>query len=211
MSDRQTIPSSLAASPVIAIVRGGAGEHLLSACEALLDRGIVHLEITTNTPGWERAVTELAAREAAVIGVGTVLTAEHVARAAVAGASFVVAPNTDARVGAAAAAAGLGWYPGAFTPTEIALAWELGATAVKVFPAAQAGGPAFLSAVRAPLPHVLLVPTGGIGADDARAYLDRGAVAVGLGSPLLGDALDGGSLDDLRARADAVLLAVSGG
>lgn len=211
MSDRQSIPSSLAASPVIAIVRGGAGEHLLPVCEALLDRGIVHLEITTNTPGWEGAVADLAARESAVIGVGTVLTPEHVARAAGAGASFVVAPNTDARVGEAAAAAGLGWYPGAFSPTEIALAWQLGATAVKVFPAAQAGGPAFIAAVRAPLPHILLVPTGGVGADDARAYLQRGAVAVGLGSPLLGDALEGGSIDELRRRADAVLEAVRGG
>lgn len=211
MSDRQPVPASLASSPVIAIVRGGAEQHLLPVCDALLERGIVHLEITTNTPGWESAVTELASREGSVIGVGTVLTAEHVARATGAGAAFVVAPNTDARVGSAAAEAGLAWYPGAFSPTEIALAWELGATAVKVFPAAQAGGPAFIAAVRAPLPHILLVPTGGIGVDDASAYLQRGAVAVGLGSPLLGDALDGGSMDALRARADAVLEAVSRG
>lgn len=206
MSTRTPLPASLATSPVIAIVRGGSPEHLLPVCESLLDAGIVHLEITTNTAGWEEAIRALSTRDGAVIGSGTVLTAEHVERTAAAGGTFVVSPNTSAEVGAAAAAAGLGWYPGAFTPTEIVTAWNLGATAVKLFPARAAGGASYISDVRAPLDDVAIVPTGGIALDDIAAYRAAGAVAVGLGSPLLGDALTGGSLDALAERARTALL-----
>lgn len=205
MTARRPVPASFAASPVVAIVRGGDPAFLLPTCEALLDAGIVHLEITTNTEGWEEAVRVLSAREGAVIGAGTVLTADHVARTAAAGGTFVVAPNTDETVGAAAAEAGLDWYPGALSPTEIARAWDAGATAVKVFPARSAGGPAYLADVRAPLPHIPLMPTGGVALADIPAYRAAGAIAVGLGSPLLGDALRGGALSDLTERARIAL------
>lgn len=205
MTVRQPLPSSLAGSPVVAIVRGGDPAFLLPTCEALLDAGIVHLEITTNTEGWEDAIRTLSVREGAVIGSGTVLNAEHVARTVAAGGTFVVAPNVSAEVGAAAAGAGIGWYPGALSPTEIVHAWDLGATAVKVFPAKSAGGPGYLADVRAPLSHISIMPTGGVALTDIAAYRAAGAVAVGLGSPLLGDALRGGSLDDLAARARTAL------
>jgi 2-dehydro-3-deoxyphosphogluconate aldolase / (4S)-4-hydroxy-2-oxoglutarate aldolase len=92
--------------------------------------------------------------------------------------------------------------PGALTPSEVAAAWAAGAAAVKVFPVSAVGGPAYLKAVLAPLPEVPLVPTGGVGIDDIAAYLAAGAVAVGIGSPLLGDAGEaGGDLDGLRDRA----------
>jgi 2-dehydro-3-deoxyphosphogluconate aldolase/(4S)-4-hydroxy-2-oxoglutarate aldolase len=203
MTSRLPLPATLAESPVIAIVRGGDPAHLLPACEALLDAGIVHLEITTNTTGWEDAIRTLSARDGAVIGSGTVLTAEHVERTAAAGGTFVVSPNTSPEVAQAAAAAGLGWYPGAFTPTEILTAWNLGATAVKLFPARAAGGPSYISDVRAPLDDVAIVPTGGIALSDIAAYRAAGVVAVGLGSPLIGDALTGGSLEAL-AEGDHV-------
>lgn len=205
MSARLPLPGTFATSPVVAIVRGGDPAFLLPTCETLLDAGIVHLEITTNTDGWEDAIRVLAAREGAVIGAGTVLDADHVTRTAAAGGTFVVAPNTSEAVAAAAADAGLAWYPGAYTPTEILHAWDLGATAVKVFPARSAGGPGYLADVRAPLPHVLVMPTGGVALTDIAAYRSAGAVAVGLGSPLLGDALRGGSLAELADRARTAL------
>jgi 2-dehydro-3-deoxyphosphogluconate aldolase/(4S)-4-hydroxy-2-oxoglutarate aldolase len=100
--------------------------------------------------------------------------------------------------------------PGALTPSEILATWESGVTAVKVFPAAPVGGPAYLAALRGPLPQVPLVPTGGIEIDDTRAYLDAGALAVGLGGPLVGDACQGGSLDALRERAERLVAAATG-
>jgi len=205
MTIGRPVPASFAVSPVVAILRGGDPAALLPTCEALLDAGVVHLELTTNTEGWADAIRILRARGDAVVGAGTVLTTDDVARTADAGGTFVVSPVTDEAIAAAAAEAGLDWYPGAATPTEIVRAWDLGATAVKVFPARAAGGPGLLADVRAPLPHIPLMPTGGVGIADIAAYRDAGAIAVGLGSPLLGDALRGGSLTALADRARAAL------
>jgi 2-dehydro-3-deoxyphosphogluconate aldolase/(4S)-4-hydroxy-2-oxoglutarate aldolase len=200
----------LRATGVVAILRGGDGRHVERVAATLVETGVACVEITTNTPGWADAVTGLrASYDDAVVGVGTVLTGDDVARAADAGATFVVAPNTDEAVGAAADRAGLGWLPGAFTPTEVVRAWRAGATAVKLFPAAEAGGPAYLAALRAPLADVPIIPTGGVDAGQAVAYLRGGAVAVGAGSPLLGDALSTGDLDGVRRRARRFLDAIA--
>lgn len=192
-------------SRVVAIVRGGDERYLMPVCRALVDAGIGAIEITTNTTGWEQAVQALADEGSVAVGAGTVLTPDHVARAAEAGASYVVAPDIDLDVARAAADRGLGWLPGALSPTEILRAWRAGATAVKVFPAASVGGPSYLRQVRAPLDDVLLVPTGGVKLDEILAYLAAGAVAVGLGSPLIGDALEHGDLQALVARAARVI------
>jgi 2-dehydro-3-deoxyphosphogluconate aldolase/(4S)-4-hydroxy-2-oxoglutarate aldolase len=213
-------PSRRAPGPVLrrsgllAILRSPAGERLARACDVLLEAGVVCLEITLNTPGALEGVRRLAAQHRAdvEVGVGTVRRPEEVDAAAEAGATFVVAPNTDEAVGRRAAELGLGWFPGAFSPTEIARAWDLGATAVKVFPAGSAGGPRYLAEVRAPLDDVLMVPTGGVGIEDVPGYLRAGAVAVGMGSPLLGRALqDDAELATLGQRARAALDAVARG
>lgn len=209
MTERMTLPALVRTSRIVAIVRGGAPENTLPACETLIRSGIACLEVTTNTPGWQATIASLAARDDVLVGAGTVRTAAQAEAASDAGASFVVAPDTNPAVAQAARARGMGWYPGALTPTEIAAAWDAGATAVKVFPASAVGGPSYLKAVRAPLDDVVLMPTGGVGLADARSYIDAGAVALGLGSPLIGDALDGGSLDELAARARAFAEAVA--
>lgn len=195
------------AGPAVAILRGGTGEHVEDVVRTLVDAGVTAIEITTNTPRWREGIAWAAERygTAASIGVGTVLDPGQVDEAAAAGASFAVSPHTDVAVGERAHERGLGWYPGAATPTEIVHAWQAGARAVKVFPAAQLGGPAFLRQVLAPLDFVDVVPTGGIGVDDAADYLAAGAVAVGLGSPLVGDALVSGDLDGLRDRAERLV------
>lgn len=187
-------------SPVIAILRGGGSATIQAAGRVLAEQGVRWLEVTTNSPGWTDAIADLASTGVDV-GAGTVLNANQAKEAVSAGARFLVAPDTCAEVGQVAHDLGVEWFPGALTPTEIVRAHRLGATAVKVFPAAQCGGPAYIRAVRAPLDDILLVPTGGVALHDIPAYLGAGAVAVGLGSPLVGDALDGGSLLALAHRA----------
>ncbi|MCJ1713616.1 bifunctional 4-hydroxy-2-oxoglutarate aldolase/2-dehydro-3-deoxy-phosphogluconate aldolase [Curtobacterium sp. VKM Ac-2922] len=198
------------AGPAIAILRGGNGEHVDDVVRTLVEAGVRAIEITTNTPGWREGIASAVERHgsAATVGVGTVLDPRQLDEATALGASFAVSPHTDAAIGERAHERGLGWYPGAATPTEIVRAWQLGARAVKVFPAAQLGGPAFLRQVLAPLDFVDVIPTGGIGIDDACDYLDAGAVAVGLGSPLVGDALTSGDLDALRTRAERLVAAM---
>jgi 2-dehydro-3-deoxyphosphogluconate aldolase / (4S)-4-hydroxy-2-oxoglutarate aldolase len=204
----------LTSSGLVAILRSPVGERLRAACDILLEAGVGCLEVTLNTPGALAEVRRLSGqgRPGVEVGVGTVRRADEVDAAAEAGATFVVAPNTDEAVGRRAADLGLAWYPGAFTPTEIARAWDLGATAVKVFPAGLAGGPRYLSEVRAPLDDVLLVPTGGVTVEDVPGYLRAGAVAVGMGGPLVGRALlDDAALAGLSDRARVALDAVARG
>lgn len=197
-----------AAGPAIAILRGGTGDHVEDVIATLVDAGIRAVELTTNTPRWREGIAWATERygSAASIGVGTVLEPRQLDDAAAAGAVFAVSPHLDPAIGERAHERGLGWYPGAATPTEIVRAWQLGARAVKVFPAAQLGGPAFLGQVLAPLDFVDVIPTGGIGIEDATEYLAAGAVAVGLGSPLVGDALSSGDLDALRTRAERLVV-----
>jgi 2-dehydro-3-deoxyphosphogluconate aldolase/(4S)-4-hydroxy-2-oxoglutarate aldolase len=199
---------------LVAILRGRSGDRLTAVCESLLEAGVRCLEITMNTPGALAAVRRLATNgtPGVEVGVGTVRCVDEVDAAADAGASFVVAPNTSPAVGERAAERGLGWFPGALTPTEIATAWDLGATAVKVFPAGSAGGPRYLREVRAPLDDILLVPTGGVGVADVPGYLQAGAIAVGMGGPLVGRALEKDEdLHGLGDRARAALDAVARG
>ncbi|WP_069622432.1 bifunctional 4-hydroxy-2-oxoglutarate aldolase/2-dehydro-3-deoxy-phosphogluconate aldolase, partial [Streptomyces niveus] len=145
----------------------------------------------------------------AVHGVraGTVLTAADAHAVHRAGADFVVTPAVCEGV-TAARELGLPVLAGVMTPTEIVAALRAGACAVKIFPAAQAGGPAYLRALQGPFPDVPFVPVGGVDAAAARAYLDAGALAVGIGSPLVGDAAgtkSGAGVDALRARARTFL------
>lgn len=212
MTGRLDIDPRIAESKVVAILRGGDGGHLLAVADALVESGVRCIEVTANTRGAVESLAALRARHGASVafGYGTVRSVADVDVAARLGVGFVVAPNTAPDVGAAARSRGLGWFPGALTPTEIETAWSLGATAVKVFPAQQAGGPGYLRAVRAPLDDVPLVPTGGIDADEVADYVAAGAVAVGLGSPLIGDALRTGDTSDVRRRAGAALAAARG-
>jgi 2-dehydro-3-deoxyphosphogluconate aldolase / (4S)-4-hydroxy-2-oxoglutarate aldolase len=183
---------------------------MAAVLDTLAEAGIRCLEVTMNTPG---ALDELrAARDRlpgdVELGGGTVLTAEQVDAVADMGGSFVVAPDARPDVADRARARGLGYYPGALTPTEVAVAWQRGASAVKLFPASL-GGPHYLRELRGPFRDVPLLPTGGVGIDDADGYLRAGALAVGVGGALLGDALDGGDLSALRERALRLLASVA--
>jgi 2-dehydro-3-deoxyphosphogluconate aldolase/(4S)-4-hydroxy-2-oxoglutarate aldolase len=203
----------LAAVPVVAILRAGDAGRFLEVGRVLYEGGVRAIEVTLTSRGALEAFGRL--REElpgdAVLGVGTVRTVEGAEEALAAGATYLVAPDFRPEVVSWAAERELPVVPGALTPTEVAAAWAAGATAVKVFPVSAVGGPAYLKAVRAPLPEVPLVPTGGVGLDDIGAYLGAGAVAVGIGSPLLGDAGDpGGDLDGLAGRTRRAVAAATG-
>jgi len=197
---------------VMAILRAPTAHYVERAAEVLIDAGITCIELTLTVPGALDAVARLAQNlpSGVALGVGTVTSAQQAADALNSGAGFLVSPAICPDVQSVAAARGVPHYPGAWTPSEVLTAWQGGAAAVKLFPAAS-GGPGHLRRLRDPLPDVPLVPTGGVALDDVSEYLQAGAVAVGVGTPLLGDALVGGDLAALAERARRLLDAVESG
>jgi 2-dehydro-3-deoxyphosphogluconate aldolase/(4S)-4-hydroxy-2-oxoglutarate aldolase len=186
---------------LIAIIRGEDATASVKAALTLLDEGFQYLEISLNTTDALAVIAQIV-REApsgCFVGAGTMLTVDDVARVRDAGGSFTVTPAVTPSV-LESARLRMPVVAGAMTPTEVVTAMELGATAIKLFPAS-IGGPPYLKALRDPLPHVPFVPVGGVNLECVDEYFGIGAVAVGLGSPLLKDATAGGSLDELRDRA----------
>jgi 2-dehydro-3-deoxyphosphogluconate aldolase/(4S)-4-hydroxy-2-oxoglutarate aldolase len=172
---------------ILAILRGPIEGHEIELVEALVAGGITAAEVSTVTPGYAAIIGRLSAHfaERAAIGAGTVTTPAELKATADAGASFIVSPGTDPAIIHQTRELGLASFPGALTPTEVMLAAESGADAVKIFPAASLG-PSYIRALRGPFPNIPLVPTGGIHLENLRAYLDAGAIAVGIGSELIG-------------------------
>jgi 2-dehydro-3-deoxyphosphogluconate aldolase/(4S)-4-hydroxy-2-oxoglutarate aldolase len=185
----------LRACKLLPILRLPSDAEVLAMSEGLLDGGLPLLELSLTMPNAVPLIAELVARfgAQASIGAGTVLTIEQVDAVAAAGASFLVSPVTDPRILAHARALGLATFPGALTPTEVVTAWNAGADAVKVFPCQAVGGASYLRALKAPLPDIQLLPTGGIHRANARDHLAAGAMALGMG----GDLVD---LEVLRAE-----------
>lgn len=195
--------ATLRSHPVMAIIRGTSEQASLDAGLVLLEEGILLVEVTLTTPGALSTVAALreAAPESAFVGVGTVLTERDVDAVAETGGDFVVTPAVVPAV-AEAARLRIPCAAGAFTATEAYAAWSSGAEVVKLFPAS-VGGPGHLRALRDPFPQIPFMAVGGVGIAEARAYLAAGAIGAGVGGPLVGDAASGGSLDALRARAQA--------
>ena len=201
---KETFLERLATVPLVAILRAANAERFLEVGRVLYEGGVRAIEVTLTSKGALEAFGRLR-RELAddtLLGVGTVRSVADAELAVAAGAAYLVSPGFRPEVVDWAVGRGVPVVPGALTPTEVAAAWAAGATAVKVFPVSAVGGPAYCKALSAPLPEVPLVPTGGVGIEDIGAYLAAGAVAVGIGSPLLGDAGDpGGDLGGLAERA----------
>jgi 2-dehydro-3-deoxyphosphogluconate aldolase / (4S)-4-hydroxy-2-oxoglutarate aldolase len=197
------------AAKVLGIVRYRGGGDVKAVLASILEGGIGMLEVTLDTPGALTAI-ERFADAGAVIGAGTVLTPDDVAAAADAGAAFLVAPVVSDIVVSAARDRGVDVVPGALTPTEVARAAELGAAAVKLFPASL-GGPRYLRSLRGPFPDVPLVPTGGVAVDEVPAYLAAGASCVGLGGELVGRTAprDAAGFAEIRERAAAAVAAAA--
>lgn len=199
---RPELPAAFASTPIVAVLRARRAADYDRVVEVLAGEEIPSLELTLTTPGALDHLPELRRRVPAQIelGVGTVLSVGEAHQAMAAGADYLVTPTTDAAVIAAAVTAGVRIFPGGLTPTELHAGWSLGATAVKLFPAATVG-PGYLSQLSGPFPSMRAIPSGGVGIEDSAAWLRAGAVAVSIGGPLVGDALEGGDLDALRKRA----------
>jgi 2-dehydro-3-deoxyphosphogluconate aldolase/(4S)-4-hydroxy-2-oxoglutarate aldolase len=202
--------AALEVLPVVAILRSATTRYAAAAAEVLSECGIRAIEVTMTTDGALDVLSDIRARcgESATVGAGTVRTVADARRAVSAGAMFLVSPDTNPAVLKVADELGVDMLPGALSPTEVGLALSCGAAAVKLFPASL-GGPAYVRALLQPMPEARLVPTGGIGLDEVGDYLAAGALGVGLGSPLLHQALVDGQLDELRARARSLVAALA--
>lgn len=210
----EQVLNSISTSRLVAIVRLADLSAAVPMSRALLAGGIAALEFTLTNPAALAAVAEVKAALAdfaegrAVIGVGSVLDSATVQAAVEAGAQFVVSPHTDLNTIATCLKLGVPCMPGALTPTEIVTAWNAGASVVKVFPA-RAFGPNYLKDVLAPLPHLKLMPTGGVDLENIAQYLKNGAFAVGLGSNLVDERLvTAADWPGLTARASAYVQAI---
>ncbi|MDR7082523.1 2-dehydro-3-deoxyphosphogluconate aldolase/(4S)-4-hydroxy-2-oxoglutarate aldolase [Arthrobacter ginsengisoli] len=186
---------------LVAIVRGTDGGAAAKAALAVMEEGFRYVEIALTTPDALAAIREVraAAPAGCFVGAGTVLTAQDVEQVDAAGGQFMVTPALAESI-EVSAARGIPVLAGAMTPTEAYEAMTRGATAVKLFPAST-GGPRYLKALRDPFPGIPFIAVGGVGLDEATGYWQAGAVAVGLGSPLFGDAGSGGDLSPVRERA----------
>jgi len=194
---------------ILPIARGLTQAVLLPSAEVLIAEGIAIIEVTLDSPDPYETITALRRRfESMTVGAGTVRTAEMASRAGDAGAQFLVTPHVDSAVIDAARARRLPVIAGALTPTEIVQARERGSDMVKVFPAAPLG-PEYIRLVLSPLKDIPLVPTGGIDAANAAAFIAAGAAAVGVGSSLLG--ARAADRPWLREQARALMAAVQEG
>ena len=172
---------------VIPVVRATSADEAMRAIDAIREGGIPVLEITMTVPGAVKVIEEVAKRygKDALVGAGTVLDPETATACISSGARFVVSPALNLETIACCRRLAVAVMPGALTPTEVVQAWNAGADFVKVFPAGAVGGPSYLKALKAPLPQIELVPTGGVSLKTAGDFIRAGAAALGVGADLV--------------------------
>ncbi|MFC0674657.1 bifunctional 4-hydroxy-2-oxoglutarate aldolase/2-dehydro-3-deoxy-phosphogluconate aldolase [Brachybacterium hainanense] len=209
MAPRNPIPPLTAASGLVVVIRGRDASQYPEVIDTLAEAGVRSVELTLSTPKTLDVLPELAERygEGMDVGIGTVTSRAQLLRALDGGARYIVTPVTNVELVETAVASGVPILPGGLTPTELFSSWSAGASAVKVFPAGVVG-PGYIKDLRGPFPDIEVVPSGGVDLDSAQAWLRAGAAAVSVGGPLLGDALKGGSLAELAARARDFVAAV---
>ncbi|MFC6786239.1 bifunctional 4-hydroxy-2-oxoglutarate aldolase/2-dehydro-3-deoxy-phosphogluconate aldolase [Halobaculum halobium] len=191
-------------SGVVAVLRGAQPETVVDTAEALVAGGVTALEVTADTAGATDMIATLseALGDDALVGAGTVLDSETARAAIAAGAEFVVCPSFDEGVVETCNRYGVLCAPGVMTPTEAVNAYEAGADLVKVFPA-KTVGPDHVAALKGPLGHLEIMPTGGVSPDNAADYIEAGAVCVGAGSALVDrDLVEAGEFDAITERAE---------
>jgi 2-dehydro-3-deoxyphosphogluconate aldolase / (4S)-4-hydroxy-2-oxoglutarate aldolase len=193
---------------LLAIVRTDDAEHATTIVDTLLDSGVEAIEVSLTTPGAIAVIRNFASRASTtyMVGAGTVLTAEQAHAVAEAGAQFIVTPGISESIEVATELE-LPSLVGVLTPSEALEAIRRGASALKLFPA-EIGGPAYLRALRAPLPTFEFIPVGGVTVDLVGEYLDAGAVALGVGSALTGSGSAVPDVGQLRNSAAAYLEAI---
>jgi 2-dehydro-3-deoxyphosphogluconate aldolase / (4S)-4-hydroxy-2-oxoglutarate aldolase len=185
--DKTEVIKTITDVGIIPVVRASSADEAMMAIDAIRAGGISVLEITMTVPGAVGVIEKVSARYGAeaLVGAGTVLDAETARTCILAGARFVVSPSLDLDTIATCRRYGVAVMPGALTPTEVVRAWTAGADFVKVFPAGAMGGASYIKALKAPLPHIALVPTGGVSLKTAADFIKAGASALGVGTDLV--------------------------
>lgn len=209
--DKQAVLDRITATGVIPVIRAQSADEAASAIAAIRKGGVSVIEITMTVPGAVELIREVARRAPdALVGAGTVLDPGRARDCIDAGARFVVSPALDLETVAVCREAGVAVLPGALTPTEVVTAWRAGADLVKVFPANAVGGPSYLKSLKAPLPQLELVPTGGVNLETAKDFIRAGASALGVGADLVDlQALRRGEAETITERARKFLSLVA--
>ena len=185
--NRREIVKHIEELGIVPVIRAPSAELAARAARAVLAGGIDVLEITMTVPDALSLMRTLRAELGSdvILGAGTVLDAKTARDCIAAGAQFIVSPGFDLETVKVVQELGYPVMPGVLTPTEVIQAWKAGADMAKVFPCSAAGGASYLKALKAPLPQVKLLPTGGVDLDTAREYIAAGASALGLGASLV--------------------------
>lgn len=205
MAKQETLQTILETG-ILPIIRTDTAEQALRAAEAVHRAGIKVLEITMTVPGALRVLEKVSDEfgDEMILGAGTVLDSETARSCMLAGAEFFVTPALNRATIDICNRYSKCIMAGALTPTEALQAWEAGADMVKVFPVGMVGGPSYIKALKAPLPQILMIPTGGVNLANAKAYFEAGASAIAVGSELVDRAsLDSGDFSKIESTAKA--------
>ncbi|MGE3818130.1 MAG: bifunctional 4-hydroxy-2-oxoglutarate aldolase/2-dehydro-3-deoxy-phosphogluconate aldolase [Isosphaeraceae bacterium] len=207
---RETTLKRILDGGIVAVVRAESGALLAKVVQALADGGVTAAEITFTVPDALEVIRTVRKEvgDRLALGAGTVLDPETARAAILAGAEYVVSPSVNLDVIRLCRRYDVPVMPGALTPTEVVSAWEAGADVVKIFPA-DLGGPAYLKALRGPLPQIKMMPTGGVDLNTAESFLKAGACCLGVGGSLVEPKAvasgDFNRLQDLAARYVAIV------
>jgi 2-dehydro-3-deoxyphosphogluconate aldolase/(4S)-4-hydroxy-2-oxoglutarate aldolase len=196
---------------VVPVVRASSAEEAMQVIEAIRAGGVGVLEITMTVPRAVRVIEQVADRYGAevVVGAGTVLDAETARACILAGAAFVVSPSLNTGTIELCRRYSVAVMPGALTPTEVVTAWQAGADVVKIFPCGALGGAKYLKSLKAPLPQIEMIPTGGVSLQTAAEFIGAGALALGVGADLVDTkAIRAGQPERVTEAARAYVAAV---
>ena len=196
---------------VVPVVRAASPEEAIQVIEAIKSGGLAILEITMTVPNAVKVIEEVASRygDEVLVGAGTVLDPGTARDCILAGARFVVSPSLNTRTIEFCQQSSIAVFPGALTPTEVVTAWQAGADAVKVFPCGAVGGAKYLASLKAPLPQIEMIPTGGVSLSTAAGFIAAGAFALGVGADLVDlAAIRSGEPEKVAQAAGAYVAAV---
>jgi 2-dehydro-3-deoxyphosphogluconate aldolase/(4S)-4-hydroxy-2-oxoglutarate aldolase len=183
---KQDVLAELKRIGLVPVLRAESEAQALALAGAIADGGVTCLEVTMTVPGAVHVIARLSKeRPEILLGAGTVLDVEAAKRCLDAGAQFIVSPAFDEQTVAHCRKQEIAVLPGALTPTEVIRAWNAGADVVKIFPASAMGGAKYLKSLKAPLPQIEMIPTGGVSLATAVEFLEAGAFALGVGADLV--------------------------
>jgi len=185
--NKQEVLATIARVGLVPVVRASSADEAMSVVEAIREGGVSVLEITMTVPGALGVMEQVARRFGSdvVLGAGTVLDGETARACILAGAQFVVSPALNPATIEVCRRYSIAVIPGALTPTEVLAAWTAGADVVKVFPCGALGGASYIKSLKAPLPHIEMIPTGGVSVKTAADFIKAGSLALGVGADLV--------------------------